>query len=135
MWAPLRNYTARVEYFDFTEVTMFINMFLGIAPALIQGPTSRFGDTFANTLFLALMDSFEQTRNLPVMVRAAGGSVMAGLFRITLTPIDTLKTILQVEGKNGLSILKGKIHAKGIPVLYHGALATASATIVGHYPW
>jgi len=22
-----------------------------------------------------------------------------------------------------------------VPVLYHGALATASATIVGHYPW
>jgi hypothetical protein len=73
---------------------LILKIFLGIAPALIQGPASRFGDTFANTLFLTLMDSFESTRNLPVMIRAAGGSVMAGLFRITLTPIDTLKTIL-----------------------------------------
>lgn len=69
------------------------------------------------------------------MIRAAGGSVMAGVFRISLTPVDTVKTILQVEGKNGLGILKSKISAKGLPVLYHGALATASATIVGHYPW
>lgn len=40
------------------------------------------------------MDSFESTRNLPVMIRAAGGSIMAGIFRIALTPVDTVKTIL-----------------------------------------
>ncbi|CAD8088385.1 unnamed protein product [Paramecium sonneborni] len=112
-----------------------LRFYKGLAPALLQGPLSRFGDTFANTLFLTLMDSFESTRKLPVMIRAAGGSVMAGIFRIALTPIDTVKTILQVEGKNGLTILQSKIKAKGVPVLYHGALATASATIVGHYPW
>lgn len=81
------------------------------------------------------MDSFESTRKLPVMVRAAGGSIVAGLFRIFLTPIDTVKTIMQVEGKQGLGILGQKVKAKGPSALYHGALATASATIVGHYPW
>lgn len=69
------------------------------------------------------------------MVRAAGGSIIAGLFRIILTPVDTVKTIMQVEGKQGLTILGTKIKGKGPTVMFHGAVATASATIVGHYPW
>jgi hypothetical protein len=28
-----------------------------------------------------------------------------------------------------------KLKAGGIPILFHGSLATASATMVGHYPW
>jgi len=37
-------------------------------------------------------------KGLPIALKAAGGSVTAGLFRIVLTPVDTVKTILQVEG-------------------------------------
>lgn len=40
-----------------------------------------------------------------------------------------------MEGKNGLKILGGKLSNGGPPVLFHGALAAASATAVGHYPW
>lgn len=60
---------------------------------------------------------------------------MAALFRISLTPIDTIKTILQVEGKNGLKILQNKVKTSGPQVLYYGALATSTATFMGHYPW
>ena len=50
-------------------------------------------------------------------------------------PIDTTKTMLQVEGTKAVPMLKAKI-AKGGPfVMYHGALGAAGATIVGHYPW
>ena len=42
---------------------------------------------------------------------------------------------MQVEGKRGLGILKAKVQAGGPRVLYHGALASASATFMGHYPW
>ena len=42
---------------------------------------------------------------------------------------------IQVEGKNGLRILGGKLSTNGPPVLFHGALAAATATAVGHYPW
>lgn len=47
--------------------------------------------------------------------------------------IDALKTTLQVEGAKGLPVLKGRIAAGGPLVLYHGALATYSATLVGQY--
>jgi hypothetical protein len=69
------------------------------------------------------------------MLQTAFASLTAGAFRILIMPIDTTKTILQVEGKNGLKILKNKVKLGGPSVLYHGAGATFSATAVGHYPW
>ncbi len=107
----------------------------GVSVAMIQGPMSRFGDTFSNTLFISLMNSNERTKKLPIMIKTAGASLIAALYRIILTPIDTTKTILQVEGKQGLKILRNKIKLKGLPVMYYGALAASAATFVGHYPW
>lgn len=56
-------------------------------------------------------------------------------FRIILTPIDTLKTTLQVQGASGTTILRQRIKTNGIGSLWWGAIATAAATFVGHYPW
>merc|ERR1711871_1638774 len=107
----------------------------GLAPALIQGPLSRFGDTAANTGMLALLDSFETTENPPVGVKTIAASVAAAGFRIFLMPVDTFKTTMQVEGKDGIAKLMTKFKVGGPTVLYHGSLAAASATFVGHYPW
>ena len=107
----------------------------GIGPALLQGPLSRFGDTFSNTFALSLCKNNSTLNSMPIFIQTGFASVTAGLFRILLMPIDTTKTIMQVEGKNGLNILMSKLKAGGIPVLFHGSLATASATMVGHYPW
>merc|ERR1711968_121532 len=38
-------------------------------------------------------------------------------------------------GKDGIAKLMTKFRANGPSVFYHGALAAASATFVGHYPW
>ena len=49
---------------------------------------------------------------------------------------DQARRILdQVEGKNGLKLLKNKIRTNNPLILYHGTLASMSATFVGHYPW
>ena len=45
------------------------------------------------------------------------------------------QTVLQVEGKEGLALLRNKMAVSGPRVLYAGALGAASATLVGHYPW
>jgi hypothetical protein len=68
----------------------------GLGPALLQGPLSRFGDTFANTGVLFFMKNHEEGKKLPVFVQTAAASVSAGLFRILLMPIDALKTTMQV---------------------------------------
>ncbi|CAM9820022.1 unnamed protein product [Discosporangium mesarthrocarpum] len=107
----------------------------GVLPALIQGPMSRFGDTAANTGVMALMESYESTRGLSVGVKTFCASGAAALWRIFLMPVDTTKTIMQVEGKDGLPSLIKKVKTGGPPVLYHGALAASAATFVGHYPW
>jgi hypothetical protein len=107
----------------------------GLLPALVQGPLSRFGDTAANTGVLAAMDAFESTEKLPVAVKTIAASLGAGLFRIALMPVDTFKTTMQVEGKDGVKKLMAKFRASGPSAFFQGALASAAATFVGHYPW
>jgi hypothetical protein len=94
---------------------------------------SRFGDTASNAGMLHFLDSFQTTRELPIPVKSAFASSGAAAFRVLLMPIDTVKTSMQVNG--GLSTLVTKFKAGGPRVFFHGALASASATWVGHYPW
>jgi hypothetical protein len=107
----------------------------GLLPALAQGPLSRFGDTASNTGTLVLLDSYDSTKNLPTGIKSVVASCNAALFRIVLMPIDTVKTTMQVEGKDGLSKLMTKFRANGVSTFFHGSLAATAATFVGHYPW
>eukprot|EP00978_Attheya_sp_CCMP212_P011612 scaffold28743_cov45-Attheya_sp.AAC.2 len=105
----------------------------GVLPALVQGPLSRFGDTAANTGVLTLMNSLDATKDLNVGFKTVAASASAAIFRIFLMPIDTVKTTMQVQGN--FAAVVTKVKAGGPTVLYHGSLAAASATFVGHYPW
>ena len=82
----------------------------------------------------------DSTRDLSIGSKTLVASMAASTFRIISTPIDTCKTILQVEGRGGLSKLASKYKSgggfpRGIPVFWYGAIGSASATFVGHYPW
>lgn len=103
----------------------------GLSPALLMGPLSRFGDTAANAFVLEYLKDTKMNTATKTMAGSAG----AALWRITLMPIDALKTTLQVEGKHGLKLLTNKIKIGGPQVLYYGTLANISGTFVGHYPW
>ncbi|KAI0922441.1 hypothetical protein AcV7_005974 [Taiwanofungus camphoratus] len=107
----------------------------GLTAALVQGPVSRFGDTAANAGILALLQSNSFMKRLPALIKTIFASLAAACFRMLLTPVDTVKTIMQTEGKAGLPILKTRIKTYGIGTLWYGAVATAAATFVGHYPW
>lgn len=128
----------------------------GLSAALVQGPVARFGDTAANAGILALLESNTFMKTLPSAIKTVFASLCAAAFRIILTPIDTLKTTLQTEGKPGLKLLKDRvcrssegsifpcacadvtwrlqIKKYGITSLWFGALATAAATFAGNYP-
>jgi hypothetical protein len=105
----------------------------GVGVALFQGPMSRFGDTFSNTLVLSACKENPYLINAPTFVKTAFASVTAGLFRIALMPIDTVKTSMQVDGN--MKNLKSKLITNGPRTLFNGSIATSSATMVGHYPW
>ncbi|KAF8804146.1 mitochondrial carrier [Phlegmacium glaucopus] len=107
----------------------------GFTAALIQGPLSRFGDTAANEGILALLQSNTYMNKFPILIQTNLASVVAASFRTILTPVDTVKTTLQTHGKPGMQILHARVKTHGIGSLWYGALATAAATFVGHYPW
>jgi hypothetical protein len=107
----------------------------GYLPALIQGPMARFGDTAANSGVLSLLDSMDSTKNWPVSFKTVFASGAAAAYRILLMPVDTVKTIMQVEGQHGFSILVAKMRKSGPSTLFHGAIGASVATFVGHYPW
>lgn len=110
-------------------------LYQGLPFAIVQGPLTRFGDTASNVGILALLESIPETAALPLFVKTFGGSCAAGLWRIFCMPVDTCKTVMQVEGSKGLTVLREKISDEGIGRLYRGSLASAAATAAGHYPW
>jgi len=107
----------------------------GLTAALVQGPVSRFGDTAANAGILALLESNSFMKKLPALIKTVFASLAAAAFRMILTPVDTIKTTMQTDGKRGLTILRQRVKSYGIGTLWYGAFATAAATFVGHYPW
>ena len=112
-----------------------MRFYRGLAPALFQGPLSRFGDTAANTGTLVILNEYESTKGLPAYAKTAFCSISAAMWRLFLMPIDTLKTTLQTDGANGMGMLKKKLAEKGPIVLYNGGMGAVMANIVGYYPW
>jgi hypothetical protein len=110
-------------------------LYQGLPFAIVQGPLTRFGDTAANVGILALLENIPETQSLPLPVKTACGSIAAGLWRIVLMPIDSSKTVMQVEGSEGLNRLWSIVGREGPGALYQGAIAQAAATAVGHFPW
>lgn len=110
-------------------------LYQGLPFALIQGPLSRFGDTASNILILSLLDTFDMTGTIPLFIRTGLASLSAGIWRILIMPVDTMKTIIQVYGSNGTEIIRQRVDIDGLQTLYRGSLASSAATVVGHYPW
>jgi hypothetical protein len=112
-----------------------VRFYRGIIPALVIGPMSRFGDTAANMYATTLFNNQPSLKNLPIFLQTSLGSLMAGAWRISTLPVDAWKTSKQVYGTEGLQILLSKHKVHGISAFYQGGVASALATVVGHYPW
>jgi len=105
----------------------------GLPYALLQTPLSRFGDTATNVGVLALFGAL--LPETPLGVRTACASGTGSLWRMAITPLDTFKTSLQVEGAAGYQLILRKARTDGIGTLWNGALGNAAASFVGSYPW
>merc|ERR1712194_569778 len=55
--------------------------------------------------------------------------------RILIYPLDTLKTMQQVQGKDAGQILKWKAKSSGVASLWAGATGGLAAQILSAYPW
>jgi len=107
----------------------------GIGFALFQAPFSRFVATASNDGVLALLAGFPLTKSWAPAVTTVFASLTVGVFRILLMPIDTCKTVLQVDSREGFRALMRRVRAGKISALYQGAAATAVSSTIGHYPW
>lgn len=103
----------------------------GMGWALLQTPLSRFGDAAANSGVRELL----ATTSLPMGLQTACAGLAASMWRVAITPLDTLKTTLQVEGADAYALLVKKVADHGAGVLYSGASATMLASFIGNYPW
>jgi hypothetical protein len=105
-------------------------LYNGMLLTLASTSLARFGDMGANAGMLALLGP-----DVPLGMRTMAGSAASVAFRLLFTPLDTLKTMMQVEGYQAGVLLRRKVTAAGFGVLYHGALAAGLANFVGTYPW
>jgi hypothetical protein len=55
--------------------------------------------------------------------------------QMLLIPLDSLKTMMQVEGSAGTRILLAKLKEHGVVALWDGATVAALSMIATHYPW
>ena len=108
-----------------------MRFYRGYPIALMQAPLSRFGDIASYTLVKELC----QEKDIGLGVQTGIGTACSSLWRLSLMPVDTCKTMLQVHGNNGLNILHQKIKSQGIGSLYRGYFGTVASTTLGYYPW
>lgn len=81
----------------------------GLVAALIQGPLVRFGDTAANIGVLTLFQTVIYLEDFPALFKTVFASLVAAGFRTILTPVDTIKTLMQTRGSKGLPILHQRV--------------------------
>ena len=107
----------------------------GIGFALVQAPLSRFVSTAANDGVNSLLSSLDFTKAWGAGRTTFVASLVVGLWRMALMPIDTCKTVLQVDSVEGFKNLLRRVRAGKFGVLYQGAIANALSSILSHYPW
>mmetsp|Transcript_4675 Transcript_4675/g.6922 ORF Transcript_4675/g.6922 Transcript_4675/m.6922 type:complete len:442 (+) Transcript_4675:169-1494(+) len=104
----------------------------GVGFALIQNPLAKFGSTAANDMVDVIIEKhpwFGQGR------RTVISSIMVAMWRFMLMPIDTCKTVLQVDSNEGFRELMRKVRSGKLHLLYEGAIASALSSSLSHWPW
>ena len=107
----------------------------GFSFAIIEAPLSRGVGAAANYATLHVLSRTGAAAHLPLAMQTAVSSLFVASFRLLYYPLDTAKTILQVEGSSGLSILRQKIRRYGIGVLYYGSSYAILGAAVRHTLW
>jgi len=92
----------------------------GLSFALIQAPMSRFVSTAANDGVEALLAALDFTKGWGPGRTTFVASIVVGGWRMLLMPIDTCKTVLQVDSAEGFRQLMRRVKAGKIGVLYQG---------------
>jgi len=127
----------------------------GVTYAIVQAPLCRFGSVAANEISNIIVgvpatakhgdgskvgkskgtskkNSDNSSVYMKIVIASMLGSALSTLFRVFLMPLDTCKTVLQVDGPAGFGRLMKRVTSGDVSPLFRGTTATIVATWVGH---
>lgn len=96
--------TLRHAMYDLYKQGGILRFYRGVSFAILQNPLVRFSNVVANDITTHFLTSPSL-----IVFQTAIGSVLAGVLRMFLMPIDTCKTVLQVDGNIGFDYLMTKV--------------------------
>jgi hypothetical protein len=112
-----------------------IRFYRGLFFALLQGPLARFAAVASNEIGKAMLPVFAN-KTFGMAASTLVGALLAAGSRVLLMPLDTCKTVLQVNGVKGFNILLHRIIIDGEwSSLFEGTNANIICTHIAHYPW
>ncbi|VBB19022.1 hypothetical protein YASMINEVIRUS_1554 [Yasminevirus sp. GU-2018] len=110
-------------------------LYKGFGVTLLYVPMCRFGDILTNVGTVRYLNSNPETKDLSFSTKTFCGTLLAGVWRVGISPIDAVKNSLQVNGRNATKILRDKIKTHGMRVMYHGSPMTFMTCVTRDYPW
>jgi len=142
MWLrTIINYQSRYGASFFQAISLLMSdggvfrFYRGLSFALVQAPLSRFVSTAANDSVNLFLGGLEQTQKWGPGRTTIIAALFVGIWRMILMPIDTCKTVLQIDSVEGFRNLMRRVKAGKISVLYQGAVVNALSAFMSHYPW
>lgn len=112
-----------------------IRFYRGITYAIVLGPLSKFGATAANEGSKVLIESYKWNTSITQLTSTILGTVFTVIWRLFLMPLETCKTVLQVDGTFGFQQLIQRVMKGNISSFYQGSVACIMVTATSHYPW
>lgn len=108
----------------------------GLPYALIQNPLSKFGAVAANEGSKVIVAHLSSSGVPSALLSSTLGTMLSVMWKLLLIPLETIKTVLQVNGQEGFKQLIAEVWFKGnIMRLFRGSMATILSTVSSHYPW
>lgn len=109
--------------------------YAGLPYAIVLGPVTKFGATAANEWSKIVMASFEYLPFSAELCATILGTLLTVVWRVFLMPLETCKTVLQVDGSRGFDKLLSRIYKGNVGAMYQGSTAAVLMTAASHYPW
>lgn len=75
-------------------------------------------------------------RPLPLWLKTGVASACASAWRALLTPLDTAKLVLELDGfRPGVAALRARVSSRGVAALWAGWAGVGLAAAASHWPW
>lgn len=107
----------------------------GMSFALIQNPLLKFGAVAANEGSKVIVRQLFRDDRYSAIWTSTLGTCFSIVWKLFLFPLETVKTVLQVDGSLGFEHLCSEVGKGNVARLFAGCGATVLSTVLSHYPW